>query len=122
MSLKDTYSSAWEALPVTLTAGSTLSGSINLGGLRFFGIVMPVDWTPANLTFQTSPDAGATWFDMLDQNGNELLVASAPGTYIALNTPFQFASMPYLKIRSGTSALPVAQASDRVLQLFLRSI
>lgn len=122
MSLKDTYSSAWEALPVEIESGASLTNIINLGGLRLFGIIMPPEWTTANLTFQMSPDAGTTWVDMLDQNGNEILATATTSSYIALNMPQQFSAIQYLRIRSGSSVLSVAQTEERTVQLLLRSI
>ncbi len=122
MSLKDTYTSAWEVFPVEIEAGASLTSTINLGGLRLFGIVMPSEWPSENLTFQISPDAGATWVNMLDQNGNEILATATPSSFIALNTPYQFAAIQYLKIRSGTSSIPVVQTTGCALQLLLRSI
>jgi hypothetical protein len=122
MSLKDTCISAGEILPVEIEAGAALTSAINLGGLRLFGIIMPSEWTTANLTFQMSPDAGSSWINMLDQNGDSILCSVAAGSYTALNTPLHFAPIQQLRIRSGTSSLPVAQVSGRTLKLLLRSI
>ena len=122
MLLKDSYISAWEAFPATIETGASLTSTINLGGLRLFGIVMPSVWTTANLTFQVSLDAGSNWVTMLDQNGNEILVTATPSSFIALDMPHQFAAIQYLRIRSGSSSVPVGQAAARTLQLLLRSI
>ena len=121
MSLKDTYICAWENLPLTLASGSALSDPINLAGLRLFSLFIPDSWTAANLTFQASPDGGATWANLYDRNGNELVAIATPGTCVLLD-PQQFAAMPFLKIRSGTASSPVAQTADRALQLILRTI
>ncbi|MDD2325477.1 MAG: hypothetical protein PHW63_05700 [Alphaproteobacteria bacterium] len=122
MSLKDTCASVWEAFPVAIESGDSLTGTINLGGLRLFGIVMPSEWTTANLTFQMSPDAGATWVDVVDQNGDEVLMAGKLVSYVAVEKPAQFAPLQYLRIRSGTSLTPISQSAARVLQLVLRSV
>ncbi len=122
MSLKDTSVSAWETFPVILAEGFSTTDTINLGGLRLFGIVMPVAWTTANLTFQMSPDSGATWVDMFDQNGNEILAVGETEAYIGMNTPPHFAPLQFLRIRSGSSSVPVTQDADRVLKLLLRRV
>ena len=122
MSLKDTYTSAWDVVPVDIAAGSSLTDAINLGGLRLFGIVMPAAWTTANLTFQMSPDAGTTWVNILDQNGNEVLSSGDVSTYVAMNTPSNFAPVQYLRVRSGSSSVSVAQAAKRTLNLMVRSV
>jgi len=122
MSLKDTCISPWEVFPVELTAGASLTGTINLAGLRLFGLIMPADWTTADLTFQMSPDAGMTWANMLDQNGSEILSVGTPNSYITINKASDFAPLQYLRIRSGSSSSPVTQTASRVLQLVLRSV
>jgi hypothetical protein len=121
MSLKDTYSCAWEVLSASISSGSSLTGALNLGGLRLFAIVIPSAWTSANLTFQMSPDAGTTWVNIYDINGNELTAVAAASECIVL-TPVSFSSFQYLRIRSGTSSSAVSQAADRSLQLLLRAV
>ena len=122
MSLKDTCVSALETISVTMDAATSLTGAIHLGGLRLFGVIVPSDWTTANLTFQMSPDAGVSWFDLVDQNGDGVLLAGKAGAYVAVEKPAQFAPVQYLKIRSGSSLSPVSQSAGRVLQLVLRSV
>lgn len=122
MSLKDTRVSAWEVFSVEIASGASLTDSINLGGLRLFGIVMPQEWTTANLTFQMSADAGATWANMLDQNGNEVLAVGEPERYVAIDKTAHFAPLQYVRVRSGTAVVPVAQTGTRVLKLVLRSV
>lgn len=113
---------------VTIANGASLSGSINLNGLtdaphglRLFGIVMPAAWTAANLTFQASFDGGTTYVDMYDYNGLEVVATASTSRLIVLD-PVVFASIPLLKIRSGTAASAVNQGGDRTLTLVLRSI
>jgi len=120
MSLQDTYSSL-ESATVTISANASFSSAINCCGLRLFSLVVPSDWTSASLTFQTSFDGGMTWVNLLDQSGNEITAAAAASSCIVL-TPTSFASAPYLRVRSGTAALPVLQAADRPIKLILRSI
>ena len=105
----------------TIANGTSLSGSVNLGGLRLFGIVMPAAWTAASVTFQMSVDGGATWSNMFDANGNELCVTVAASRFIALD-PVNFAATAMIKARSGTAATPVNQGQDSVVTLVLRSV
>lgn len=121
MSLRETYISACEILPVAIANGASLTDAVNLGGLRLFGVVMPAEWTTANLTFQMSPDDGATWVSLKDQNGNEVAAAASVSTFVVLN-PSQFTAVQYLRVRSGTAGTPVAQGAARSLQLVLRSV
>lgn len=121
MSVKDTFISIWESIPALISSGSSLSAAINLGGLRLFAIVMPAAWTTANITFQVSADNGATWSNLVDQNGTELTAVAGAGQCIVLS-PTQFSAFQYLRLRSGTNASPVNQAADRTLQLIVRSV
>lgn len=121
MSLKDTSVSAWEALSVTLASGSSLSGTINLGGLRLFGLTIPAAWTAAALSFQVSPDAGANWYELMGPDGAAVTLAPQTSCCMMLDPKF-FAPFQYIRLRSGLAAAPVAQGADRMLNLFLRSI
>lgn len=111
-----------------IASGASLSGAIDLRGthvtnkgLRLFGIVMPAAWTAANLTFQASFDGGTTYVNMYDYNGLEVVATASTSRLIVLD-PVVFASIPLLKIRSGTAASAVNQGGDRTLTLVLRSI
>ncbi len=121
MSLKDTSVCAWELLSTTIAGSASLTSAVNLGGLRLFGIIMPSSWTAANLTFQTSADAGLTWANVYDQGGAEVAAAADVSRCILLS-PTQFAPLQYVRVRSGTAASPVSQAATRTLQLILRSV
>lgn len=122
MSLKDTYACAWESIPVTIAANGSLSGAINLGGLRLFAVVAPANWSSSKITLQMSPDGGSTWVDVYDANGNEVFGTAEPSRCIAFD-PKYFSSIQYLRLRSGTSATPVAQTgTDRTLQLIVRTV
>jgi len=119
--MRNTIVNVLDALPVTIASGQSLSGGVNLGGLRLFGIVMPAAWTTANLTFQMSPDNGASWSNMYDDSAGEFMVLADTARYLMLD-PAAFAAVQWLQIRSGTAGVPVAQAADRVLNLILRGV
>ena len=121
MSLKDSSISVWEALPANIASGASITDAINLGGLRVFGIVIPAEWTAANLTFQASFDAGATWVNIFDKAGDEFTVSASASRYVILD-PIDFAAIQMLKIRSGMSATPVTQTALRDINLVLRRI
>lgn len=106
---------------VTIAAGATgLSTAVNLGAKVLCGIQMPATWVAAALTFQTSYDDGATWVDLYDDTDTEVTIAApTQGHYLAVD-PSTFAGVTFLKIRSGTSALPVNQTATRTLTLVSR--
>lgn len=119
--MRNTVVNVLDTLSATIANGQSLSGALNLGGLRLFGIVMPAAWTTASLTFQMSPDNGVTWNDMYDALGSEFVVAADVSRFIMLD-PFSFSAVQWLKVRSGTAGTPVAQGADRLLNLVLRSV
>lgn len=119
--MRNTIINIADTVSATISSGTSLSGAVNLGGLRLFGIVMPSTWTTANLTFQMSYDGGTTWVNMYDASGNELTVAASTSRYIALD-PLLYSSVSMIKVRSGTSSASVSQGQDSTLQLSLRAI
>lgn len=121
MSLKDTCVSTWEAFPVSLPQNASITERINLGGLRLFSIVMPTEWTSASLTFQMSPDGETAWSNIKDSTGGEITAIANAGDCIVLD-PSLFAAFQYIRIRSGTIALPITQESARSLRLLLRRV
>jgi len=105
----------------TIAEGESLSSSVNLGGgLTLVGISMPAAWTAAPLTFQASR-YGSTFIDVYDAAGVELQVAAAANRYIVLD-PALWVGVWYLKLRSGTSAAPVAQAAARSPILIVKAL
>lgn len=102
-------------LGTTIASGGSLSGALDLGNQRLSRIAMPAAWDAASLTFQTSPD-GVTYNNLYDSSGNEYTVTAAASRAILVNY-IDFVGIRYLKIRSGTSAVPVNQTADRALSL-----
>ena len=101
---------------VTVSSGASLSESINLGSTRLSAIMMPADWTAADLTFQASPNSGGTYHNLYDEADAEVVVQAAEDRYIILS-PDVWSGVRNLKIRSGTSGTPVNQAADRAITL-----
>lgn len=105
----------------TIASGASLSPAVNLGGLRAFGIVMPSAWTAASVSFQMSCDDGASWVDVYDTTGAEVVIPAAASRFIALD-PVVFAAIPMIRVRSGSAASPVTQGADRAIGLVTRSV
>jgi hypothetical protein len=105
-----------------IAAGQSLSDAIDCSGFdRIIRILMSAGWNGAPLTFQLSPD-GTNFHDLfhVDPNtffGHEVIVSRpVPDAMITLPSGMSLA-MNWLKIRSGTSALPVAQTANCTFQL-----
>lgn len=102
-----------QSLDVVIANGASLSDPIRLAGNVLAGVHMPAAWTAASLTFQVSND-GTTWRNLFDAEGTEVEVVATAGVAIILDTS-SFLPWRHMRIRSGTSALPVNQGADRTI-------
>lgn len=102
--------------PATIAINASLSDAIHLHNMRLFAIQMPAAWDAANLTFQGSADAGTTYYNVYDDNGAEVTIAAAALRFIIFD-PARFLGLQRLKIRSGTSGVPVVQTAARSILL-----
>lgn len=94
---------------VTIADGQSLSDAADLGDGTLLGVAVPAGWGgPTVVTFQGSPD-GVTFSDIQDGAGEYATVALAAGQAVAVD-PAWFRPFRYVKVRSGTAAIPVAQA------------
>jgi hypothetical protein len=107
--------------PAVIANGASLSGAVAIHPNSLVGIVMPADWTAANLTFQVSHDDGTTFNNLYDKDGTEVTVTAADDRYITLE-PALWAGIRHLKVRSGTAGTPVNQGAARTLQLVARPV
>lgn len=101
---------------VTILATESLSGNIPLEGYTEMGLIMPAAWTAAAITFQVSVD-GSTWVDFYGTDNTEksLTVGASRAYTVEGLAPFRF-----VRLRSGVTATPVAQAADRVINIALK--
>jgi hypothetical protein len=109
--------------PATILSGTSLSGPVALGALTLVGISMPAAWTAAALTFQVSPDGGATWQELVDNAGAAISITAAAATFIMLigEASFNWRGINMIQVRSGTVGVPVNQGADRIVNLITRS-
>lgn len=104
-------------MQATIANGSALSPAIDLGLQRLHRIRLPAGWTAAGLTFQDSDD-GVTFGDSYTDAAEYAVpsAVAAVGRSILVDQAL-FYGIRFLKVRSGTSAAPVNQAADRVINL-----
>jgi hypothetical protein len=107
----------------TIADTQSLSGAVDLGNSVLIGVMAPAaNWTAAKLTYQGSVD-GVTYVTVMDPDtGTEYetpSVAAAQGYPV---DPKVFLPWRFVKVRSGTTAVPVAQAGGDALTLVARSI
>jgi hypothetical protein len=105
------------AFPAAIANGASLSGIVDLGTYRLFGILMdPTAWTAAALTFQVSID-GVNFYNLFDDTGTEINWTVLAQQFITVAVPAKWLGIRYIKVRSGTSATPVNQGGARALNL-----
>lgn len=103
----------------TIASGQSLSAEVDLGANSLVGIAMPSAWTAADLTFQVSADGGVTWLE-LQSISAAIDFKAAASQFIAVD-PTQLRGFNALKVRSGTSSVPVTQGATAVLTLVGRA-
>lgn len=114
-------STAVDFRTVTIAASASVSGEIDLEAYRLVGVVMPSGWTTAALTFTAASTSGGTFQNVYDDAGDEVTVQAAASRSIGVDyAAGALAPWRYVKVRSGTSATPVAQAAERTITLVLK--
>lgn len=103
-------------LAAAIANGASLTAALDLKLEHLVGIQMDAAWTAAALTFQVSFD-GTTYGNMVDDAGAEVTVAAAAGVVIVFANTDRWRGVRSLKVRSGTSGVPVNQLANRTLQL-----
>lgn len=108
----------------TIASGQSLSGAIDLAGTVLFAIAMPAAWTTAALTFQAASTKDGTYGDVYGDDGIEVTIASGTAAGGRMIVPAgileNLAPLRFLKVRSGTAGVPVAQGADRSIQFIVK--
>jgi hypothetical protein len=114
-----------QTIAVQIPAGETgLSGPIDLKGCSMVAIKMPHTWATADLTFLACEAEGGTYYDVYDDASTpaEVVVPVAADRTVVLPTHgAKLSALRYIKIRSGTAAVPVNQAGSPTLYLLCKA-
>jgi hypothetical protein len=57
-----------------IAAGNSLSAEVDIGDQLLLGLFVPKAWTTASVSFQVSPDGGATWGELTTQAGTPYVI------------------------------------------------
>lgn len=107
---------------VTIAAGESLSSVVDLADKPILGIIMPAEWTAANLSFRAAKDGSDEFKDIYNDTGAELVVQADAGRAIGIDViAMGLAAWRRLRIRSGTASAPVVQEAERTLILKLKN-
>lgn len=115
-----------EAGVTTIAAGQSLSGVVDLHGLPIVALITPNPWTSAAITFQACEAEDGTFADVYGDDGNEVTIAAANipagAKRVIVNHAVleKLAAVRYLKLRSGTGGVPVAQVGDRTIYVLMK--
>lgn len=111
------------AKPVVIQNGQFISAAVDLEGWPLVAIEVPPAWTTANLTFQAAEAMAGTFQDVHDDAGTVVVLQAGTGgrcIVLASTAAVALMGLRYLKVRSGTGAVPVVQADNRTLQMITR--
>jgi len=103
----------------TILDTASLSDAVDCAGHDILRIAMPAGWDAADLTFQVSDDAGATYRNLYWDWGPEMVVDAAASIVIELSPFVLLHHIDRIKVRSGTAGVPVAQSGTVEIILVL---
>ena len=109
-----------DTVTVHFQINQSVSDPVFCNGVGLIRLAMPAAWDAANITVQSSME-GVTYNDLYDKDGNVYTITTAASRSIIL-PPADFAGIRYLKLRSGTPSVPVAQTAARDLTLVTRPV
>jgi hypothetical protein len=96
----------------TILKGESLSEGLDLSNGDLLRLTMPIDWTPAPVTFQISTDGG-TYNDCFHLDGYEVTLPTVVPRSAVIVPLDVGKAIAWIKFRSGTRANPIPQEADR---------
>lgn len=122
-------------MSAVIPPNEALSGTVDIGSHTIIGFEMPEAWAGTSITFQSKAKAsedvtdavGAQQADedldnVYDSAGSEITVTVAANRVVVPTAAHAAALAPlrFIRIRSGTSAAPVAQNPQKTIRLLLK--
>jgi hypothetical protein len=98
------------------SAGTWSTGSLDIRGVSYVGIIPPGSWSASNLSFIVSAVGGTlatNWQRLLDINGTELTYALGTTPNYALALADALRPWPYFRLTSGSNASYTVQNAAR---------
>jgi hypothetical protein len=103
----------------TIPAGQSVSNSVDCTAGAPTVVFLPLDWTPARLSYQVSWD-GTNWRDVADRTAREISVNIIPGTAVHLSDEWSSSALGgWIRFRSGSRDGAIPQAADRVFTVLI---
>ena len=103
----------------TIASGAALSNEIDIEGTHYLALSISSGWTAAGITFQAAAFSSGTFQDIYDNAGTEVSITAASSRCVEIN---KTAILPlrYIKLRSGTTTLPVNQTVTRTINILMK--
>lgn len=101
---------------VTILNGASQSPELDITDRVILAVELPAAWTAADITLLAAQKSGGTFVPVKNQDGTDVkftVAASQLNVISALLTQ----GLRFVKLRSGTAAVPVNQGADRVLNV-----
>jgi hypothetical protein len=119
LSLAELIEMNYDDLTTVIADGASISSVVTLRRRPILTILVPSGWDDAVLTFQVSQD-GVTYYELVDEAGEYVSLTVDAGRMLRVTNLDQWAGFQYLKVRSGTSSVPVAQTGTATITLTVR--
>lgn len=101
-------------------AGATgLSEAVDTADKSIAALSIPATWVTAAISFAAAPTKTGTYKPLFDSDGVEISVTVTAGAIIPL-TNHSLAALSFVKLRSGLSTAPVAQATARAINVIMK--
>ncbi len=116
-------SSGTKQMRFVIKENESLSNFIDISGFKYIGLIIPEDWTSADITFCVAVDSDDESFvPLYDDGGNEVIIETTSEIAISLDSTFlKLAPWRFIKIRSGTFESPIVQTEkDKIIDVQLK--
>lgn len=107
------YFNPVEVVEAVFEESATVSGPVDLGGLRMVALAVPENFEGSTLTVEVSFD-GETWSDLHDANG-AVTISVSDGIVLLIADPEQYSAFNHLRFTSDQ-----AVASERAVGVVAR--
>ena len=104
----------WNATALTIPNASSLSSSMVLAGRPVVGLLAPVAWTAASLTFDVSACAGGTFFPLYNDDNTMFAIRMGASRAFGASTFDRLGRFYGLRLRSGSAVAGDDQGAARV--------
>lgn len=108
----------WNATALTIPNASSLSSSMVIAGRTVLGLMAPVAWTAASVSFDVSACPGGTFFPLYNDNGVLFSLTMGASRAIGASALDRVGRFYGMRLRSGSAVAGDDQGAARVFVAF----